>query len=448
MATLEDGRAIARLVDHEQGLVSRKIFSDPDIYRLELEQIFARCWLYLGHESQLPSPGDYINVFMGEEPVLVVRNRQGKLNAFINSCRHRGNRVCRADAGNTASFLCTYHGWTYDLDGKLIGVPGHQELYHGELNRGQWGLPPVAQVASYKGLIFGTFDQDAPSLDEYLGNARWALDLLLEQGDMVAVPGIARWQMNANWKFATDNAGDMYHGNITHRSARIAGHRAADGERTPDLTDNRKRSIISGKVGGPGIVMLAEYGHHALGVYDDDDPNGATNYWKRDPEVAKRLGPLRLRLSRSNQNIFPNLWVNTGSRELTLRQPIGPTQLEIWKTTLVDRNAPPDARHEFRLFSNRHFGPAGMFEMDDGENWDQSTYGSRGEVVRQYDLNYTMGVGHGEIIEDELGPARIETLYHEYAQRWLYGNWADYIAAPDWRYLREHHKRPKAGMVL
>ena len=133
----------ALLVNVEQGLVNRKIFSDPDIYQLELEQIFARCWLYLGHESQLPNRGDYINVFMGEEPVLVVRNRQGKLNAFINSCRHRGNRVCRADAGNTASFLCTYHGWTYDLDGKLIGVPGHRSCTTASLTADSGGCPKL-----------------------------------------------------------------------------------------------------------------------------------------------------------------------------------------------------------------------------------------------------------------------------------------------------------------
>ena len=235
MVFMDEARAAAQLVDHELGLVGRKIFSDPGIYQMELEQIFARCWLYLGHESQLPNPGDYINVNMGEEPVLVVRSPKGKINAFINSCRHRGNRVCRSDAGNTAAFLCTYHGWTYDTEGKLIGVPGHKELYHGELNRTEWGLPQVAQVASYKGLIFGTFDPDAPSLDEYLGDMRWWLDVLLDQGDMEVVPGIVRWQIDANWKFAADNAiGDNYHG-ITHLSSQIAGHASAEGTRKKAL---------------------------------------------------------------------------------------------------------------------------------------------------------------------------------------------------------------------
>ena len=448
--TLLSDDEITRLVDHENGMVSRRIYSDPDIYQRELEQVFARCWLYLGHESQLPNPGDYINVFMGEEPVLVVRGPKGNINAFINNCRHRGNRVCRSDAGHTAAFLCTYHGWTYDTEGKLIGVPGHQELYHGELNRKQWGLPKVAQVDSYKGLIFGTFDPDAPSLDEFLGDMRWGLDLLLDQGDMVAVPGVVRWQMDANWKFAADNAvGDMYHGNITHRSAKLAGHGGASAV-DPETPEGKRAAAKSG-LGRPGFTVVTEYGHGFNADYINEEAfnwNAPGAYWRRDPEVQKRMGPLRNRVARANENVFPNLFVNSGSRELMLRNPLGPSKMEIWKTTLVDRNAPEEARHLQLRGSNRHFGPAGMFEQDDGENWDQSTYGTRGNVARRYDLGYVMALGHGLIVEDEMGPPRIEVAYNEHAQLWMYRCWAEFMAAPDWKYLREHHSQPTPGTIL
>ena len=437
--SLDRANDAAKLVNYEQGLVNRKIFADEEIYRQELEQIFARCWLYLGHESQLPNPGDYINVFMGEEPVLVVRGPKGNINAFINSCRHRGNRVCRSDAGHTAAFLCTYHGWTYDTEGKLIGVPGHQELYHGELNREQWGLPKVAQVDSYNGLIFGTFDPDAPSLDEYLGDMRWGLDMLLDQGDMVAVPGIVRWQMDVNWKFPSDNAiGDTYHGRISHLSAIAAGHTGANATGVA-----KAKPAAIGK--RPGMSMVMEYGHGLNADYVDEarfnwDSPGA--YWMKDPETIKRLGPMRSRIPRSNQNVFPNLFVNTASRELMLRNPLGPTGLEIWKTTLIDRNAPPDARRAQLFGSNRHFGPAGVFEQDDGENWDQSTSAAGGLVAQRYELNYTMSLGYGEVVEDELSPPRIETITNEHCQLWMYRCWAEYMAAPDWKHLREHHARP------
>src|ERR1700757_5054711 len=112
-----------QLVDAEKGLVSRRIFIEQEIYEEELGQIFARCWLFLCHDSQIPRPGDFMTTYMGEDPVLVTRDTGGKVRAFLNVCRHRGNRLCRADNGNAASFTCAYHGWTYGNDGRLTGVP-------------------------------------------------------------------------------------------------------------------------------------------------------------------------------------------------------------------------------------------------------------------------------------------------------------------------------------
>src|SRR6266704_4650622 len=169
------------LVDVEQGLVSRQIYADEEIYRLELERIFSRCWLFLGHESQIARPGDFVTTRMGNESIILTRDTTGQIRALINSCRHRGNSVCRPEEGRTHSFMCAYHGWTYGLDGSLIGVPGYEERYYGELDRSQWGLMPVTQVASYKGLVFGTFDPEAPLLEEYLGEARWALDYAFDR---------------------------------------------------------------------------------------------------------------------------------------------------------------------------------------------------------------------------------------------------------------------------
>ena len=134
------------LVQAEQGLVSRRIFIDPDIYQQELARVFGRCWLFLCHESQLQQPGDFFCTYMGEDPVLVTRAKDGQIRAFLNSCRHRGMKVCRADEGNTEAFTCSYHAWTYASDGRLIGVPHHKEAYYEELDRTQWGLVPVAQL--------------------------------------------------------------------------------------------------------------------------------------------------------------------------------------------------------------------------------------------------------------------------------------------------------------
>ena len=112
----------SRLVDNDGGTVSREIFCNQDIYDQEMEQIFARSWLFVGHESQIPRPGDFVLSRMGEEAVIVTRDRQNRVHVLLNSCRHRGNMVCRYDQGNATLFTCSFHGWSYDSTGALAAA--------------------------------------------------------------------------------------------------------------------------------------------------------------------------------------------------------------------------------------------------------------------------------------------------------------------------------------
>src|SRR5487761_2748158 len=160
------------LVDVRAGHISREIFVNGEIYQEELERVFARAWLFVGHESQIPNPGDYFVSGMGEESVLLCRDRAGTIHVFLNTCRHRGMKVCRYDEGNTPLLTCPYHAWSYSLDGKLVGVPMFNALYEGVLDREQWSLIEVPQIASYKGAVFATWDPLAPPFDEYLGGAK------------------------------------------------------------------------------------------------------------------------------------------------------------------------------------------------------------------------------------------------------------------------------------
>ncbi len=115
------------LMDERAAWVKREAFLDRALYDREQERVFRRAWLFLGHESQLAQPRDFFTAYMGEEPVIVTRDGSGQIHAFLNTCRHRGMRVCRADKGNTAAFTCSYHAWTYDTTGALFGVPKHKE---------------------------------------------------------------------------------------------------------------------------------------------------------------------------------------------------------------------------------------------------------------------------------------------------------------------------------
>ena len=161
-------RARWGLVDHAAGRISREIFVNEEIYREELERVFARSWLFVGHESQIPKPGDFFVSSMGEESVILCRGRAGQIHVFLNSCRHRGMKVCRYDEGSTAVFTCPYHGWSYSTDGRLVGVP-YFRAYRSQLDRSQWGLVEVAQLCNYKGSVWATWDPAAPPFLEYLG---------------------------------------------------------------------------------------------------------------------------------------------------------------------------------------------------------------------------------------------------------------------------------------
>src|SRR2546423_6561604 len=161
--------SIAKLVDASNGTIHNAIFSHPDIYQQELEQVFARMWLFVGHESQIPNPGDFVRSRMGEEQVIVTRGRDNKIYVLLNSCPHRGNMVCRYDEGHGLAFQCSFHGWTFASDGTLINLPpGTEEAYAPDLRKEEWGMLR-ARVEVFHGTIWANWDPDAPTFQGYLG---------------------------------------------------------------------------------------------------------------------------------------------------------------------------------------------------------------------------------------------------------------------------------------
>src|SRR5579871_1231104 len=217
---ITDEQSIRGLVDKENGLVSREIFLNPEIYQQELEQIFARSWLFVGHESQIPNPGDYVLGRMGEESVIVVRDQQRQVHVFLNSCRHRGNRVCRYDEGNTGVFTCTFHGWSYNLEGRIAALPFHDGGYSDMVKR-DWGLWE-ARSATFDQSIWACWDESAPSFLDYLGGAEFYLSTLLDstdgtRGGAELLGGVQKWRLPCNWKVPSPDT-DRTHGWMTHKS--------------------------------------------------------------------------------------------------------------------------------------------------------------------------------------------------------------------------------------
>jgi len=431
---------LLHMVDPEKGTVDRRIFSDQAIYELELERIYARAWNFMCHASQIPNPGDFFMTFMGEDRVIVVRDNDGMPQVLVNSCRHRGNAVCRAEEGHATSFMCTYHGWTYDLKGALVGVPGFKEVYHEELDRESWGLIRAAHVDEYKGFIFANMDPEAPGLHEYLGDAgRMGLSTVAERGDeMAIVPGIQKYTIPCNWKFAVDNVWDYYHASVSHASAAMAG-----------FSNTSRRPV--GEYQNEHLIFLSEYGHVLGGprLTEETRKNliptteqlkaGADESWRQRPQTQEALGPIGSQ-TRGHTNIFPNLWV--AQDQVSLRLPKGPLSTEIWWFTILPRDKGEEVVQSKRYRAAHTFGPAGMLEEDDGENWGQSTRAMIGAVSNKFPLHYGMALGHGEVINDELSPPRIEPRQpNEHPQLWHYRAWSEWMAAESWADLKATHSR-------
>ena len=443
-----DAASIRALYDGKTGILDRRVHTDEDLYALEMEKIFARAWNFMCHESMIPETGDYFINYIGEDQIIVVRDGTGQINALLNSCRHRGNALCRAEQGNAKSFICSYHGWNYGLDGALIGVPGQKAYYREDFDRSQWGLGK-ARVESYLGFVFATLDPEAPSLHDYLGDVgRTGLGMCASQGDVIVMNGVMKNVIDCNWKIAVDNLFDWYHVMYSHGSATATGYLDL-----PTSLRAQSQMVMLGEyghgIGGPAIpkedfarLMALPEGERDGAIFEFSQPNLPLG---RPAAAEALLGASGMR-SMGHPNIFPNLWVAVGGAQLCLRLPRGPNATELWWFTVLPKGMPEEQRREASRFIARVFGPAGILEQDDGENWSQSTRAGRGVASRKLGHNLQMGLGHGEV-EAEHGQPYIEGPLSEHGQRWLYQSWTDWMVAKDWPDLKANHSPVPKGRV-
>lgn len=359
--------------------INRQAYASQEVFEREKERIFNKCWLYLGHESEIPNKGDFIVRTVIGRNIIFQHTRKGELAAFYNVCTHRGAAVCWDKKGNTKVHSCRYHGWVFDTEGKLKSVNANSG-YPEDMNAdGHLDLPQV-RLESYAGLYFVNFNGDkAISLYDYLGErARDLLDSITAQSltnEMEILPGEHVYSINANYKLLAENSIDGYHARPVHQSY------------LEFLADKHTDSQ-----GANVMQTMANYhetgGTHAIGnghgMLSSNIPTGRpVAYWLEEwgPEIKKEIDETRARLTEThgkekadyicdmqkNALIFPNLVIND-ILSLTVRviEPTSPTTLKVNAWSMAPKGE-SDALKAIRLDNFVSFlGPTGFGSPDDG----------------------------------------------------------------------------------
>jgi phenylpropionate dioxygenase-like ring-hydroxylating dioxygenase large terminal subunit len=403
------------------------LYTDPDIFTDEMDKIFHRGWVYVGHQGEVPNPGDFRLKRIGLQPVIMVRDQHGKVQLLLNRCRHRGATVCQEKQGNTRSFRCMYHGWTYQLNGELSGVPD-AEAYGDDFKREELGLVKVPRVAQYRGFIFGSLSPAGITLEEHLGRAAAELDLfvgLSEADDVEVVSGIHKYNYQGNWKLAAENSMDGYHPTIVHASfGQALMDKIKNGASPEQQRADRDFASFRGmtKDLGNGHVML----DYKLRIYDslNSDPLPAVRALTpagqaQIEELTRRFGEQRaanmLREGGTHTFIFPNL-ILIGI-QMRVLQPLSADRTEVCLYPTLLKWLAPEV-NAIRLRSHEaFFGSASFGGPDDSEIFERIQDGCAVELEPWQLLSRGL---HRERHEDGI---IIGDLADEVTQRGIWRQW-------------------------
>ncbi|WP_319454276.1 MULTISPECIES: aromatic ring-hydroxylating dioxygenase subunit alpha [unclassified Mycobacterium] len=403
---LADGRTIRELVDLDKREVALRVLSDPEVYRWELEKLFARTWTIVGHVSEIPKPGDFVLRSIGEDKVIVSRTRSGSVAAVLNVCAHRGAELCRADEGNAKNFMCPYHGWTFDCEGRMLSAPFEREVY-GELDKSGLGLRK-ASVAVRHGVIFANLDPDPEPLDEYLGEEMcWYFDQLYGQTEQVVMGPPLRQFVNANWKAIVDQfAGDAYHFHTTHRAM------GELGVITADRTDPKGWTVEG--------LWVRMAGSGSWGCSDVLGPLFASTGIERTHPLAGWL-MIGLLFPATGITSFPLPDPESMFPTIGGFVPRGPDATEWWTLQLVPKHVSEEVRKILRAGATVQ----NTVLPDDLENWVSMSRGARGVVSRQGTIKYNTPPRPANNPRSWPGPGSVYEGMHSDDSQW--GFWLQWL---------------------
>jgi phenylpropionate dioxygenase-like ring-hydroxylating dioxygenase large terminal subunit len=363
------GAQVADLAREDR--VSSALYTDPELFELEMDRIFHRTWVWVAHESELPGAGDFRTAYVGRQPVIVSRDRRGGINVLVNRCRHRGASLCEVPKGNANGFTCPYHAWSYALDGKLRGIP-YPDGYEDVLEKKDLGLQRL-RVGVYAGMIFASFNADIEPLEDFLGGARLWIDRFMKQGAgyPIKVQGEHRFRFRGNWKIQLENTTDGYHFPIVHRSWMAS----VDAETAGMLSFMTDDNAVTHSLGNGHSVMVMVPEHVDLDE-DDGTEQLQARFGHIIEELSRDFEPAKVRrIVRSmhgagfNLNLFPNVAMSMSF--FRVLRPVSVAETEIRHLALGLDGGPEIVNRE-RLRIHEHFqGPFGFGSPDDSEAWDR-----------------------------------------------------------------------------
>lgn len=377
--------------DHDSGTfrADRSIFTDEEIFELEMKHIFEGNWLYLAHESQIPEPGDYFTTYMGRQPVVITRDKEGELHLLINACAHRGAMLCRRKTDNRTTLTCPFHGWTFRNDGTLLKVKdpegaGYPETFN---KNGSHNLTKVARFDSYRGFLFGSLNPDVMPLDEHLGDTRVVIDMLVNQSPegLEVLRGASTYTYDGNWKVQAENGADGYHVTATHWN-----YAATTSRRNSGQSSNTTKTVDAGKWGKSGGGYWSyPNGHLCLWTWagNPSDRPLWDQMERLKEEFGDATGEFMVKGSR-NLCLYPNVYLmDQFSTQIRHFRPIAPDKTEVTIYCIAPKGESDESRAwRIRQYED-FFNASGMATPDDLEEFRSCQLTFRATAARWNDMS-------------------------------------------------------------
>ncbi|HWL58576.1 MAG TPA: Rieske 2Fe-2S domain-containing protein [Paracoccus sp. (in: a-proteobacteria)] len=373
--------------DHEAGLFRcrRDIFTNEDLFALEMKHIFESNWVYLAHESQIPENNDYYTTHIGRQPVVITRDKTGELHAVINACAHKGAMLCRRKQGNKGSFTCPFHGWTFSNTGKLLKVKDARTTQYPEAfgKDGSHDLTRVARFESYRGFLFGSLSADVAPLEEFLGEARVIIDQIVDQAPegLEVLRGNSSYIYDGNWKLQMENGCDGYHVSSVHWNyATTMDRRSETGTKAVDA--NSWSKSVAGVYG-------FENGHILLWTKTRNPE--VRPVWNRREEIAARLGEVKADFivnQTRNLCLYPNVFLmDQFSTQIRVVRPLGVDRTEVTIFCFGPKGeSAEDRANRIRQYED-FFNVSGMGTSDDLEEFRACQTAYTGTVALWNDMS-------------------------------------------------------------